>query len=108
MSDDPERPAALEHPSIRLGLVSTLRRKLIAHLADYPDQEHTVESLAAELGPDGDAELRSAFEIQLHHVHLPVLDDAELIIYDDDAKHATVTNQEGLSDVAEYLRANAE
>lgn len=104
----PERPSALEHPSIRLGLVSALRRDLIAHLADEHDKIHPINELAERLCPDDERDLITAFEIQLHHVHLPALDEVDLVEYDPDAKHVDPAAPSELNAVAAYLQSNAE
>jgi hypothetical protein len=107
--DSNEQPSAIDHPSIRLGLVSKLRRDLIAHLAaDGTDRE--LDELAKTLLVDRRDEdyMLSGYQIQLHHVHLPALEQAGLISYDSEQKHIVKIDAEELADVAAYLESNAD
>jgi hypothetical protein len=110
--DDPpnDRPPALDHPSIRLGLVSKLRRDLIAHLAAVNGGSSELDDLATTLldeQRDDDDDMLSAYRIQLHHVHLPALEEAGLITYDSEHKRVTDTDGEALTAVAAYLQSHA-
>lgn len=102
--DSPERPDLLNHRSVRTASVSPPRRRLIAHLAAQPDRGHSVAALAEALLPESDKpDLLSAFEIQLHHVHLPALKDAGLIEYDPDSRRVVSADAAALDAVVEHL-----
>jgi hypothetical protein len=95
--------------SVRLASVSRPRRRLIAHLAERPDQPHSVSALAEALLPEKDkADLRSAFELQLHHVHLPALQDDGLIDYDADAKRVVSVEASALAAAVDLLESESE
>jgi len=72
----------------RLDLLASERRQtLLELLATSDDDVHTLESLATavtqtEEGADLDARPSRRVSLFLHHVHLPKLDDADVVAYD--------------------------
>ena len=84
-------------------LINQQRRQIIRRMADTPDGT-TVEQLAQHLrgtdSPHG-GEPGEPQDIEIHHVHLPKLDEANVIEYDTD--HGTVDRGGELPDVLSLL-----
>ncbi|WP_435344806.1 DUF7344 domain-containing protein [Haloarchaeobius sp. HRN-SO-5] len=73
-------------------LAGTLRRRLLAHLLENPELsfDEAADVLAGwSAASEGDVVTpsdRERIETELHHVHLPMLDEAGLLTYDHDAE----------------------
>lgn len=66
------------------------RRKVLLHLQMNGDAPIPVRTLAKNLSqPPGDAGSIGALTIELHHHHLPKLDEAGLLEYDVEARTVT-------------------
>lgn len=81
-------------------LANEQRRAVLRRLSEY--SAATVSKLAIDIVVEADdmeradASARDAVEAQLHHLHLPMLDDAGLVDYDTEANR--VTRIAGVSD----------
>jgi len=86
--DDESVAASGEPPSERLELLASKRRQtLLEVLSDSAEDVHTLESLATaiaqtEQGTELGARPPRRVCLFLHHVHLPKLDDADIVDYD--------------------------
>lgn len=56
------------------------RRRIVATLADYEDEQMRVDALVEEVAP----ERKRQFEIKLHHTHLPKLEAHGVVERDGD------------------------
>lgn len=78
--------AALTESECFEPLASQCRQTLPERLAATSDQSHSLESLAAAVTQSDDADQFQAASLSLHHVHLPELDEADVVDYDPDSK----------------------
>lgn len=73
-------------------LASTRRREVLTALAERAGPVH-LEDLVDALGPgpggEADASTAEQVRVDLHHCHLPKLDDAGVVEYDSDEKRVT-------------------
>lgn len=78
---NPQQQISLE-TALRL-LTNQQRRRIIRRVADTPDGT-TVDHLTTQPGvaPDGNGSV-AGLAVELHHVHVPMLQDANVIEYDD-------------------------
>jgi DNA-binding transcriptional ArsR family regulator len=111
-SDTSDIIPQLDDDAVYRALASTRRRRLLAVLLD--GKERSVAELATilaglhatETGAMVSPEDRTRIMIQLHHAHLPQLDEAGLIAYD---REECTARLEQLDDaVAELLRRSVE
>ncbi|MFB6303982.1 MAG: hypothetical protein ABEH47_02350 [Haloferacaceae archaeon] len=87
-----------------LGLLADARRRRILHRIAETADGTTLDRLANDLERTGDANRKpDAVRIELHHVHLPKLRDANVIEYD--AARGTVRRGRHFRDVLSLLRA---
>lgn len=97
---DPSKQATISESDRHRILSSRRRRVLLEFLADEPTPID-VEPLAAAIGErDGRTEVSPTSEIEriaisLHHVDLPMIDEAGLVEYDPET--SSVTSVRGLS-----------
>jgi len=80
-------------------LAATERRRVLHVLLDM--EACTVDELAEALGEGTDSQLRP----KLRHVHLPLLDEAELVSYDHECRTVTLAPLESL--IEELIRLSA-
>lgn len=74
----------------RYRLLADERRRVVADVLAEESSAVTLGELTAavearETGGTGSVDAERALEIQLHHVHLPLLDEAGVLDYDPDA-----------------------
>ncbi|MFC4541420.1 ArsR family transcriptional regulator [Halosolutus amylolyticus] len=63
-------------------LAESRRRAIVAVLDGYDDNEMRVENLAATLSTVTDRRETATWKTELHHVHLPSLEDGKIVDYD--------------------------
>ena len=94
-----------------LHLLATDRRRLfVSYLADRPDEtvdvDEVVDAITEAEWPDpGPATHRERVPIDLHHVHLPKLADAEVIDFDPVAETVRYDGPEALGTLLEATNA---
>lgn len=74
------------------------RRRVLARLLDRP-----ATSLDDILPADDAGEERNRVEVQLHHAHLPTLDDADFVDWDGDHRIERGSKYEAIAPVLELL-----
>jgi len=67
-------------------LASQCRQTLLEQLASTSDESHSLESLASDLTGSDDVAQFQEVSLSLHHVHLPKLDEADVVDYDPNSK----------------------
>ena len=63
-------------------LADSRRRAIVAVLDGCDDNQMRVENLAATLSTVTDRRETATWKTELHHVHLPTLDDGKIVDYD--------------------------
>lgn len=90
-------------------LTSKERRKVIEYFDDNVTDTATVEELSVRLGrlvvePDGAGERATdAARAELHHVHLPKLEDYGVVEYDRRTGHVRYHPDERVEDIVQFL-----
>ncbi len=77
------------------------RRRLVHHLSETTDNTATIEELVAVIEDDP-----KSVKTQLRHVHLPHLDSAGLVDYDDRTRTVRYRGSQLLEDVLTCCREN--
>lgn len=85
-TDGPSRDGTLSEPECHELLASECRQALLEWLAAASDRRHTLESLASAVSSSDDMDQFQAVSLSLHHVHLPKLDEADVLDYDPNSK----------------------
>jgi len=85
-ANGPSRDGTLSESECHELLASESRQALLEWLATASDRSHTLESLASAVSSSDDMDQVQAVSLSLHHVHLPKLDDADVLDYDPNSK----------------------
>lgn len=101
--DDSERSASLT--TVFDLLARGPRRQLLYWLHRHDDRTVTLDALVQRLeeyGSTGPADDSSSLRVSLHHVHLPKLDDAEVVDYDREKGEVRYRGDPRLADLIEW------
>ena len=86
-------------------LADDCRRRVCLFLCRCKVEVVTLSDLVEALEPDGDEETRERLKINLHHRHLPKLDEAGIVDYDPRSNTARYWGQPTLEKWAEHVEA---
>ena len=110
---DPDRPETVpmrySFDTILDLLSAPRRRTLLYNLKSQPTEEIPIDQLVEEVHdidrslPIRDASPREQIQTELHHIHLPKLQEAGIIQYDPDSETVYYTTNQGLESCLRYI-----